>query len=52
MKNCPFCGGNIDEDTFVVGNGGVFVKCNTCGAKGPPEETSTEAVESWNKRAK
>jgi len=47
IKRCPFCG---SDDTEVRGLRAMYIRCNFCGAEGPPEDTDREAIEAWNMR--
>lgn len=50
LKPCPFCGSDepyktrLDDFTYVI-------QCLACGATGPYELNTDEAVEAWNRRA-
>ncbi len=51
---CPFCG---NEELYCTqhrfrDNGLVYVKCESCGAEGPPEEWEDDAINKWNTRFK
>jgi len=50
LKPCPFCGGDVKENDIVTYDGFFFVRCQTCIAYGPYEDSNAEAVETWNKR--
>ncbi len=62
LKPCPFCRAK-ETDTFLEIDGSEapalcwcycetadlhFVKCYSCGARGPGEPTKADAVDSWN----
>ena len=47
MNSCPYCG---FDDQLVIGrdNRLYFVRCPECGMSGPLQDTSDEAIESWD----
>lgn len=50
---CPFCGGSIvvpNWDEYLGGRTWRFVKCESCGARGPARDTREQATEAWNLR--
>lgn len=53
---CPFCGGSIvvpnwvPWDEYLGGRTWRFVKCESCGARGPARDTREQATEAWNLR--
>lgn len=50
---CPFCGGSIvvpNWDEYLGGQTWRFVKCESCGARGPARDTREQATEAWNLR--
>ena len=53
LKPCPFCGSeNIDLASYAKKNDMWFVQCDGCFATFPMFDTKTEAMQSWNRRAK
>lgn len=40
---CPFCGGDVDPDGWLNGNGERGPECETCGATAP-------SLKRWNIR--
>jgi Lar family restriction alleviation protein len=57
---CPFCGGpgqaahygdpSADPDDELADHPTFFVRCETCGAKGPTADAAARAVDGWNRR--
>ena len=47
MNSCPYCG---FDDQLVIGrdNRLYCVRCPECGMSGPLQDTSDEAIESWD----
>ena len=55
LKPCPFCGGNVDLNHYVLkGSDWWYVACKTCQIAMDPlywnEQTKAEAIEKWNRR--
>ncbi len=54
LKPCPFCGEN-EQEIIELGLGGtedwaIYVRCEYCGAFGPPADSRQGAKETWNER--
>jgi len=53
LKPCPFCGENeqriIELESEVV-EWAIYIRCEYCGALGPPADSSQGAKEAWNER--
>jgi len=49
---CPFCGENEQEviDNWL-GSHVTHIRCEYCGALGPPADTRLGAKKEWNRRA-
>ena len=47
-KSCPFCGKS--EGQIIEDDGNVVVRCEYCGAKGPPCSTVNHAKVEWDIR--
>lgn len=43
IDECPFCGGTVDPQGWLRGDGKRGPECNDCGATAP-------SMEAWNKR--
>lgn len=52
LNKCPFCGSSCSERDAVFSDDGIYVECPECGACGWPENTTDEAVKTWNARNK
>lgn len=54
IKPCPFCGGagKVVETAVYLSKWRFLVRCeySRCGADGPPETCTLNAIEAWNKR--
>lgn len=54
MKNCPFCGDDVDESNIneleAFGALTYYVCCDRCGSSGPVTPVKEDAVELWNRR--
>ena len=64
MKSCPFCGVEDKKDDLLIeslcelyemdidrgDSSDLVVRCQCCGACGPPCSTTEKAVKSWDKR--
>ena len=52
LKLCPFCGGKAEIKTVKICVGEFYrVECADCFAKTFSENTQSEAVDAWNRRA-
>lgn len=55
LKACPFCGEKITDHGFqgAPWDRGYYIKCESCGARGPTTDHEDEAVANarWNERA-
>jgi len=55
LKACPFCGKKITDHGFqgAPWDRGYYIKCESCGARGPKTDHEDEAVANvlWNERA-
>ena len=52
LAPCPFCGEtkSLSEVSVDGWLDAVAVRCENCGAQGPPCSTPIKAVDEWNKR--
>jgi Lar family restriction alleviation protein len=57
VQPCPFCAEpenlllRLDEEfvgvSFITP---CFVRCENCGAEGPPDNDKSKAIDNWNRR--
>lgn len=55
LKQCPFCGNNKVKKDYIYGTYGrmTMILCDICGVAVSfrQNETESETIESWNRRA-
>jgi Lar family restriction alleviation protein len=60
LKPCPFCGGKAvthacaelcNEMAKIIYDGKYGVHCRSCGVATLPNNSESEAIEAWNRRA-
>lgn len=49
LAACPFC--SAGASLTSNGHENYYIECHECGASGPAQDTSAEAITAWNTRA-
>ena len=48
IKTCPFCGSNALKVHYIAWSTKHYVRCLSCDAHGPLEDTPDDAIVTWN----